>query len=58
MNCNTFGEGGFGPVVMALGLHAVSPGSITALISGARFSKVPKRYGSFLGVTIPFVSQE
>ena len=56
MNCNTFGEGGFGPVVMALGLHAVSPGS--ALISGARFSKVPKRYGSFLGVTIPFVSQE
>ena len=25
---------------------------------GARFSKVPKLYGSFSGVTIPFVSQE
>ena len=26
--------------------------------SGARFSKVPKLYGPFSGVTIPFVSQE
>ena len=26
--------------------------------AGARFSKVPKLYGLFLGVTIPFVSQE
>ena len=26
--------------------------------SGARFSKVPKLYGAFSGVTIPFVSQE
>ena len=26
--------------------------------TGARFSKVPKLYGPFLGVTIPFVSQE
>ena len=25
---------------------------------GARFSKVPKLYGPFSGVTIPFVSQE
>ena len=25
---------------------------------GARFSKVPKHYGPFSGVTIPFVSQE
>ena len=25
---------------------------------GARFSKVPKLYGPFLGVAIPFVSQE
>ena len=25
---------------------------------GARFSKVPKLYGAFSGVTIPFVSQE
>ena len=26
--------------------------------AGARFSKVPKLYGPFSGVTIPFVSQE
>ena len=26
--------------------------------SGARFSKVPKLYGPFSGVTVPFVSQE
>ena len=26
--------------------------------SGARFSKVPKLYGPFSGVAIPFVSQE
>ena len=25
---------------------------------GARFSKVPKLYGPFTGVTIPFASQE
>ena len=47
-----------GPVVRALGLHAVAPGSNPVLTSGARFSKVPKLSGPFSGVTIPFVSQE
>ena len=32
--------------------------SLLVLYSGARFSKVPKLYGPFSGVTISFVSQE
>ena len=39
-----------GAVVRAHALEQCGP--------GARFSKVPKLYGIFLGVTIPFVSQE
>ena len=30
----------------------------TELGAGGRFSKVPKLYGPFSGVTIPFVTQE
>ena len=33
-------------------------GSEPSTRSGARFSKLPKIYGPFSGVTIPFVSQE
>ena len=47
-----------GPVVKALGLHAVAPDSNPVLTSGARFSKVPKLDGPFSGVTITFASQE
>ena len=45
-------------MLRALGLHAVAPGSNLGLTSGARFSKVPKLFVAFLGVTVPFVSQE
>ena len=45
-------------MVRALGLHAVAPDSNPVLTSGALFSKVPKLYGPFSGVTIPSVSQE
>ena len=45
-------------MLRALGLHAVAPGSNPVLTSGARFSKVPKLFGAFSGVTVPFVSQE
>ena len=31
---------------------------LVRVISGDRFSKVPKLYGPFSGVTIPFVSHE
>ena len=41
-------------MVSALDSGSSSPGSGP----GARFSKVPKLYGPFSGVTIPFVSQE
>ena len=33
-------------------------GHVKQNTSGARFSKVPKLYGPFSGVTIPFLSQE
>ena len=59
-NCFRNGQGQRqrGPLVWALGLHEVAPGSNPVLTSGARFSKVPKLYRPFSGVTIPFVSQE
>ena len=47
-----------GSVVRVLGLHAVAPGSDPVLTSEARFSKVPKLYGPFSRVAVPFVSQE
>ena len=36
----------------------LSPLLLAKFYSGARFSKVPKLYGPFSGVTIPFVTQE
>ena len=59
-----------GAVVRAHASCQCGPGSIPGLgvicglslllvlYSGARFSKVPKLYGPFSGVTIQFVSQE
>ena len=41
-------------MVSALDSRSTGPGSGP----GTRFSKVPKLYGPFSGVTIPFVSQE
>ena len=51
-------ESCFIAIGITVGLHAVAPGSNPVLTSGARFSKVPKLFGAFSGVTIPFVSQE